>query len=161
MAAEYLYMEFLLEYRDYFEEDEGCTEEEVREIEKKWGVKFPRSYREIYLILGEAYGFKLIDDDGDDFEDYEQIRGSAEKIVASWKTDFVLNDNMFVFGCFITNGIFYFFKLDEGDDPPVYRFQEGNNEYTLASESFSLFIRNQIWYTGYLVLKEYKRLGKI
>jgi hypothetical protein len=159
MAAEYLYMEFLLEYREYWKTDEACTEEEVTEIEEKWGVKFPRSYREIYLILGESYGFGLIDDDGDQFEDYEEIKACAEKLVASCtKPDFVIDENMFVFGCFITNMIFYFFKLDEGDDPPVYRWE---GECTLAAESLSLFIRNQIWYRGYLALKENKRSGKI
>jgi hypothetical protein len=158
MAAEYLFMEFLLEYRDYWGGMEVCTEEEVTKIEEKWGVKFPRSYREIYLILGESYGFGLIDDDGDQFEDYEDIKTSAEEIIASsTKSDFVIDENMFVFGCFITNMIFYFFKLDEGDDPPVYRWC---GETTLAAESFSLFVRNQFWYKGYLALKESKKSGK-
>jgi hypothetical protein len=163
MATEYLFMEFLLEYREYFEETEACTEEDVTEIEEKWGVKFPRSYREIYLILGESYGFNLIDDDGNQFENYEEIKTSAEELLASCKikTDFVLDENMFVFGCFISNMIFYFFKLDEGDDPPVYRYQAGDKEYKLAAESLSLFIQKQSWYKGYLVLKEYKKSGKI
>ena len=160
MAAEYLYMDFLLGYKDYFEVRSGCTEEEVTEIEEKLKVKFPRSYREVYLILGKQRGFRFIDDNSYKFPQYEEMRAGAEEIISSCETDFSLEENMFIVGCFMENGMFYFFKLDEGDNPPIYRYVEGDKEYKLAAESCSLFVQQRLWYAGYLLLKQDKDAGK-
>lgn len=161
MAAEYLYMDFLLGYKEYFEITSSCTEGEVTEIEKTLGVTFPRSYREVYLILGKQRGFRFIDDNSYTFPQYDEMRKGAEEIISQCEIDFVLGENMFITGCFMENGIFYFFKLDEGDDPPVYRYEEGDKDYKLAAESCSLFVQQRIWYSGYLHLKELKESGKI
>jgi len=160
MAAKYLYMDFLRGYKEHFDETEECTEEEVMKIEEQLGVKFPRSYREIYLILGEQEAFSLIDESSFEFPEYEKMRKGVEKIILNSAPDFTLDKNMFIVGCLIQNGIFYFFKLDEGDDPPIYRYQEGDKKYKMAAESCSSFIQQQSWYKGYLVLREYKRSGK-
>ncbi|SDH20950.1 SMI1/KNR4 family protein [Chitinophaga filiformis] len=154
MAAEYLYMDFLLGYKEYFGIAGACTEEEVTEIEGKLGVKFPRSYREVYLILGKHRGFRFIDDNSYKFPQYEEMRAGAEEIMSQCDIDFVLDKNMFIVGCFMENGIFYFFKLNEGDDPPVYRYEEGDREYKLTAESCSSFIQQRNWYSGYLYLKK-------
>jgi hypothetical protein len=160
MATDYLYMDFLLGYKEYFKLTDGCTEEEVSEIEGKLGVKFPRSYREVYFILGEEYGFSLIEENSFQFPQYEEMRQGAEEIISSGEVNFVLDKNMFIVGCFMEIGIFYFFKLDEGDDPPIYQFKEGDKEYKLAGECCSLFVQQRLWYTGYLLLKQDKESGK-
>ncbi|UPK68396.1 SMI1/KNR4 family protein [Chitinophaga filiformis] len=160
MAAEYRYMNFLLGYKEHAEEEDACTEEEVRKIEEKLGVKFPQSYREVYLILGEWWGFNFIDDNSYQFPQFEEMRAGAENIIARNKTDFVLDKNMFVFGCFLDNAIVYFFKLDEGDDPPVYWYQGGVKDYELLANSFSSFVEAQAWYKGYLLIKKDKESGR-
>lgn len=157
MAKEYLYMDFLLEYKEYFSVEAACTEEEVTEIEKKLGVEFPRSYREVYLILGKHRGFGVIDDNSYNFPQYEEMRKGAEELISLCEIDFVLDENMFVVGCFMENAMFYFFKLDEGDNPPVYRYVEGDKGYKLVADSFSLFVQQRLWYNGYLSLKEFKK----
>jgi len=151
MASDYLYMDFLLGYKKAFEVKTSCTEEEVNRIEQEAGVKFPRSYRELYLILGHFYGFGVIDENSFDFPDYMGMRKKAEAIISSSKADFQLNDDMFVFGCVVENGVFFFFKLVEGDNPPVYEYQEGDETYTMVTESFSSFVQRLAWYEGYLV----------
>ena len=161
MAAKYLYMDFLLGYQEYFDETDGCTEEEVMELEGQLGVKFPRSYREICLILGEQAAFSLIDESSFEFPEYEKMRKGVEKIILNSAPDFTLDKSMFIVGCLMQNGIFYFLKLNEGDDPPIYRYQEGDKNYKMVAESCSSFIQQQAWYKGYLVLKEYKKSGKI
>ncbi|SHN13350.1 SMI1/KNR4 family protein [Chitinophaga sp. CF418] len=160
MATDYLYMDFLLDYKEYFKVKDACTEEEVSEIEEKLRVKFPRSYREVYLILGKWYGFSLIDENSYKFPAYEEMRKGAEKIISSGKVDFTLDENIFIIGCFMQNGIFHFFKLDEGDDPPVYQYEEGDEEYVLTAESYSSFVQQLSWYEGYLLLKEDRDAGK-
>jgi hypothetical protein len=158
METQYLYMDFLQGFKEEYEVKDTCTEEEVSEIETGLGIKFPRSYREVYLILGKWYGFGVIDDNGYRFPDYKGMRDGAEEIISSDGIDWQLNENNFVFGVFAENGVFYFFNLDEGEDPPVYVYEGGAGAYTLSAVSFSSFVQQQIWYEGYLIGK--KRKGK-
>lgn len=150
MAAEYLYMNFLLEYKEAFEVKTACTEEELNELEKKLGIKFPRSYKELYLILGVHYGFGVIDENSFDFPDYIGMRKKALELISTSETDFQLEEDMLVFGCVVENDVFFFFKLDEGDDPPVYEYRRGDDSYTLIDKKFSSFVQRLAWYQGYL-----------
>ncbi|HEY8898555.1 MAG TPA: SMI1/KNR4 family protein [Niastella sp.] len=146
-------MAFLLDYKEYNNLKDACTEEEVTEIEEKLGVKFPQSIREVYLILGKYYGFSFVDDNTYKFPDYKGMRDGVEEILSEYENGVVLNDNMFIVGCFMENGIFYFIKLDEGSNPPVYMYNEGDKTYTLCAATYSSFIQKTLLYYGYLRAK--------
>lgn len=158
MSAKYVYMDFLQGFKEDFEVKGSCTEKEVDGIEAELGIKFPRSYREVYIILGKWYGFGVLESNSYRFPDYKGMRDGAKEIISLNEVSFELDENMFVFGTFMENGIFSFFRLDEGDDPPVYQYEGGTEEYTLVAESFSSFVKQQTWYEGYLIGK--KRKGK-
>lgn len=102
---------------------EGCTVEEIRELQGRLGVKFPESYRIFLRFLGRG---------ADDFmiSDHWRFQISDVPDLARNKdyADFCdLPDNAFVFAerC----GYFWAFFIADGssDDPPVFGFDDGED----------------------------------
>lgn len=156
MVENYLYMDFLLGFKEEFEVKDACSEQEVNEIETSLGIKFPRAYREVYLILGKWYGFSVIDDNSYKYPDYKGMKEGAETIVSESDIDLDLGNDILVFGCVESVGAIYFLKLSEGEDPPVYEYLEDDEGPTMVAESYSSFIKKLTWYRGYLVRKKLK-----
>ncbi len=101
----------------------------------------PKAYLEYYKYMGNGVSF---------FKGHScfkneifKVKTWAEELLNENKVQTKLSENDFVF--WISQGyMFCFFKLDEGDDPPVYYYCEGEGKglssfYKIA-ESFSLFL---------------------
>lgn len=156
--AEYLYLNFLLDYKKYFEITTACTESEVKKIEAGLKIKFPQAYRELYLLLGKKRAFNITSENGYDFPDYKGMQAGAREITD--RNGILLDyDNIFVFSVFEEHAVISFFRLDEGDDPPVYEYEGGSEEYEKVTEHFSDYIRRMGWYEGFVLLKRDKDAG--
>jgi len=147
--TQYKYLDFLETYQqDQGTLRRGCTVAQIDAIEEQWGVKLPLAYRELYQIKGYG-GFAFFEGNDYRFNEYEQMRIDAAEIAEPESKVLVEDPNTLVFGLYGPFSRFWFFKLDEGDDPPVYEFDESRTWHKIA-DSFSDFIRAQDWYQHYL-----------
>lgn len=114
----------------------GCDSNQIDNIENEVNKKLPLCYTEFL----EKFGYDMDRKDDDSrggfvgesifydnvFGDYTNKDGLIDDLLADGKQDLIpqINDNVFVF--FSSQGYIYaFFKLDEGDNPPVYGYHEG------------------------------------
>ena len=153
MNTNYSYMGFLLEYREFSHFDEYATEEQVAALEARLQVKFPLAYKEIYLILGMTLAFDLGPENSYSYPDFEGMNKNAKKIAATKNVGIDVQGNDFVFCCFAETGVIWFFRLNEGDNPPIYMYEEEQDDYEQVAENLVEFVKNLGWYRGYLRVK--------
>ncbi|WP_026703837.1 SMI1/KNR4 family protein [Flavobacterium soli] len=123
---------------------ENCNLNEIKSLEAKINKGLPICYKEFLESMGkdtDATNVKsgLYDYTGFEGEsifydnvygDYTNKDGLIEQLEEDGKDDLLLqikNDNVFVFSSH-QGYIYAFFKLDEGDNPPVYGYHEGQEK---------------------------------
>lgn len=133
----------------------GCSESEVFELEKVFGVDFPSSYRAFLREFGKCAGHWL-EDFGYLENDLHEIRNFSEKLICTLNTKgtscYVLPDNAFVFLYGQEFGeeteeegpFFLFFLCDGSSDPVIYSFGFEHHVPEVAFDSFSDWIDNEI-----------------
>ncbi len=130
-----------------------CTENEIESLEKKLGYSLPLAYKEFLLwggkkagriFFGQNYSFRdILDNQECAIEQLETFHFTVTE---------VLPEDSFVF--LVHQGyIFLFFRISEGDDPPVYEFKINGDKlrdgdealyFYTCNESFSEFLLNFI-----------------
>lgn len=130
----------------------GCSEEEIDKITEIAGGSLPKCYLEFLSLMGKEMDRKEIGMRGFlvgnavFYEDlFDNKEGMLELLEEDNRTDLVLTDNDFVF--YDSQGILQaFFKLDEGDNPPVYGYEEGysGNSFPQIADSLSSFFERYI-----------------
>jgi hypothetical protein len=106
-----------------------CTEEEIGRLERLFGLRLPKAYREFLLWMGK---------DGIDFwagydcfyNKLHDINDWARKLIQSSQTHLSLSRDAFIFFWDPARS-FYFFQATQGDDPAVYFFMDPNLENVL------------------------------
>ncbi len=116
----------------------GCSQNQINEVEKIIGDKLPASYLEFLEIMGintnadnspeGEYHYTGFEGEsifyGDVLGDFTNKDALIEQLEEDGRSDLQITNNDFVFFC--SQGyIFAFFKLNEGDNPPVYGYMEG------------------------------------
>ncbi len=127
-----------------------CTEEEVKALEEKLGRPLPSSYREFLLWMGKGVG------NGDamrfmcsedffiwNWEQEQEMLELAREVLQDDQFPGELPEDAFVF-FFHLSYIFCFFRLSEGDDPPVYLWEETCTEFKKTHEHFSDWLLKEI-----------------
>ena len=103
-----------------------CSWYEMSELERQLGFNLPRMYRDIFSRMGHgAEGFWA----GEDcfYKHLPLIQIWAKELLTEDSFPLSLPNDAFVF--FMHQGYqFNFFKLSEGDNPPVYSYLEGQSE---------------------------------
>lgn len=119
---------------------QGCSEAEIDELERSEGCKLPQRYRDFLGLMGHNAG-KF--NQGSSFL-YHRVFGLtkyAKETMASGP--FQLPENTFVF--FSHQGyIFAYFKLSEGDNPPVFTYMEGEQAPILWGNSFTEYLEKAL-----------------
>ena len=118
-----------------------CSEIEITSLLYFGGKQpnLPESYLQFMRYAGNGIQFFI----GSDYK-AKEVAGFNEyafELLEENGVESNLTDNDFVF--FMHQGYqFYFFKLDEGDDPPIYFFCEGYNDeqITRQFETFTEFL---------------------
>lgn len=137
----------------------GVSENEIKKVEQKFNIQFPLAYFEFLFLAGESCGALPIMDTSD-----------LETISSDWHYQMLqeeiketgLNNNITrPFWLFAeSNGCeqFYFFYLDEGNNPIVYLVDYSASDYNKRDikslkVNFSTFIEKKID-TAFKILQE-------
>lgn len=103
----------------------GCSMEEINSYENKYGIKLPAVYVDFLKTMGKNAGDYMR---GSDFL-WHELSGMKEYANELLQENSLepLKEEDFVF--WMHQGyIFSFFKLNDGNDPKVYGFNEGEIE---------------------------------
>ncbi len=110
----------------------GCTESEITQLERRLAVRLPAKYKDFLRSWGKQAGDFL----GDCcflYDSLESIcRPHAESLAK--KHGFELSPQSFVF--LDRYPLFMFFDTTQGEDPPVWLFDEDQSEPKLIASSF-------------------------
>lgn len=123
----------------------GCSPQEVWSLEQSVGMSLPAQYKEFLLAIGHGAGkfFRgtciLYRDDISDIQEYAAMLMQQEEDEENENGCCTLPDDAFVFS--MHQGYeFNFFKVTDGDDPPVYQYVEGNGPPYMVWPSLSDFL---------------------
>ena len=127
-----------------------CSEEEINKVKAIMNGNVPQCYKEFLLLMGKG-----MDEDETkvDYFEYGSFVGNAvfyedlfdnkeglQELLDEDESSLKIPENSFVFYC--SQGILYaFFKLNEGDNPPVYAYSEGfeGNVFPKIADTLSEF----------------------
>jgi hypothetical protein len=119
---------------------EGCSKNQIEILELKIRKNLPLCYKEFIEFMGKRtdainvevglYDYTGFEGESifydNVFGDYTNKDGLIDDLKADGKENLLsqIDDNVFVFASH-QGYIYAFFKLDEGDNPPVYGYHEG------------------------------------
>ena len=104
----------------------GCSDTEIRQLESLVNAKLPIIYKEFLKTMGQCAGSFLA---GTDLfmPKLFNLRTWAETLLQRTDSPFRLPPSIFVF--LVHQGYqFMFFHLNQGDDPEVFHFEEGEEQ---------------------------------
>jgi hypothetical protein len=96
---------------------QGCTEEDLVRLERKFSLRLPQTYREFMLAMGRSAGDFLLQWD----YSIDVVAGLRTNLDAAMQRCHVNTStpaSVFVFASH-QHSIFFFFDTAMGDDPPV------------------------------------------
>ncbi len=115
----------------------GCSESEIRLLEERLGVNFPYAYKFFLGMMGHSADHFFL---GSDFtyNELEQLQDWAKELLG--ESDEYPNFPADAFVFIMHQGYqFFFFYLNESDNPTVYGYLEGNS-YFDKFEKFDDFL---------------------
>jgi hypothetical protein len=118
----------------------GLAPEDVAELERRLARPLPTCYRQLLLVMGRDAGEFFIGSDifGKTIDGLLDLQRAALDLITENGNRVRLPDAAFVF--LMHQGYtFAYFRLDDGDDPPVFVYLEPD-EHTRAADHFSAFI---------------------
>ncbi|MCQ4164828.1 SMI1/KNR4 family protein [Tahibacter harae] len=124
------------------EQIEGCTEQEIAQLERKAGAPLPQQYKTFLAAAGRAApGFFT----GTDFyiRQVDGLTEDAADLLRENNEPFDLPAGAFVFSMH-QGYVFHYFILSDDADPPVYTYCEGKGMPRPAGESFSDYLLNSV-----------------
>lgn len=122
-----------------------CTKNQIKNlITITKGKKLPQAYIEFMSVMGNGTDGKFMGGDSCFMNEIYDLRQGAFELLEENESKNTLTDEDFVFwmsqGC-----MFCFFKLNEGDNPPVYFYNEdGEDEYIKVANSLTEFLINRL-----------------
>ena len=128
----------------------AITSAEVDEIEQAWGVKLPLAYRELLMTKGRLAGFAFHDGMEYGFNEYADMQKAVKYFVSRSVYKLELDENVFVFSYSGEADMIWFFRLNEGENPPVYMLSADADHYEKVADNFSELIKTQSWYQFYV-----------
>lgn len=123
---------------------EGCEEEEVRALEQELGTHLPEALREFLLWMVPNRTFM----DGSDWGCWamrnNELTETSRRVLQEWGSSYKLPEDALVI-LFHQAAFFYFIRLSEGDNPPVYfGYFEENVQIKEIAPSFSVCVEQWI-----------------
>ena len=118
-----------------------CTPEQIERVKDFYKSSLPKAYLEFLQTMGQGTSPGFLTGHSCFIDELFELREWSEELLEETKFDKPLPDDCFVF--WMSQGYqFAFFKLNDGDDPPVYYYREhsGQNDYKIISGSLSQFL---------------------
>lgn len=108
------------------------------------GKKLPQAYLEFMCLMGNGTNNKFMKGDSCFMDEIEDLKQCAFELLEENGSKNTLTDQDFVFwmsqGC-----MFCFFKFNEGDNPPIYFYNEdGEDCFIKISNTFTEFLINRL-----------------
>ncbi|NOV02956.1 SMI1/KNR4 family protein [Paenibacillus planticolens] len=122
----------------------GCSEAEIKILEQEMGIKLPETYRQYLLAVGH-YSGRLFQGTDTNFSQIKELQSETVELLRENNNPVVLPDSTFVFSMHQGYEI-RFFKLNEGDNPPVMEWYEGSTKGIIKLyDSFEEFLSDSIY----------------
>lgn len=121
----------------------GCSEEEITYLEKHFSLSFPKIYRDFLLTLGHGAGDFFI---GIDiyYNSLIGIKEGAYELLEECPVDYKIPHDAMV--CTMYQGYqFMYFRVSEGENPPVYWYMEGDSQERKIASSFSQYLIKNVF----------------
>jgi hypothetical protein len=136
------------------QEIRGCTLEEIDRLERHFGITLPQMYRSFLLKMGHSSGYFMAGTHTTyqflfSLRDWavEMLENESllieQGIMKPEHRNFVLPGEAFVFAMH-QGYVIYYFRLDEGPNPPVYYYIEGEGTSTRDTESFMDYLHREL-----------------
>lgn len=116
-----------------------CTEKEINELEELSSKKLPQVYLNFMKKTGNE--FRIFDGSSYTMEELPILKEAANELLEENDMSERLKDEAFVF--FMHQGYqFAFFNLEEGENPPIYYYGEGEGleKIIKKNDSFTDFL---------------------
>lgn len=117
----------------------GFPEEDIAELEKKYNVRLPLTYREFLGSIGYS-GTSVFSSVVLVYPSLDEFKDLAYKMVE--KNAYTLPSSSFVF--LLDDNYFLFFDTKSGDNPPVYKYSKGSKAPELFYNSFSEWLTRYV-----------------
>ena len=123
----------------------GCTSEQIEHLLSiAEGKNLPKAYMEFMSIMGNGTDGQYMGGDSCFLNEIDDLKQGALELLEENESKNVLTENDFVFwmsqGC-----MFCFFKLNDGDNPPVYFYNEiGEDRFVRIAKSLVEFLINRL-----------------
>jgi len=121
-----------------------CTEKEIDKVRSLADSKLPEAYIEFMTVMGNGTNGKFMGGESCFMNEIEYLNEGAAEILEEDESKHILTKEDFVFwmcqGCQIC-----FFKLNEGDNPPIYFYNEdGKDEIVKIADTLTEFLLNRL-----------------
>jgi hypothetical protein len=129
--------------RNKGEELKPLNPDQIKDIEEKLNVRLPEIYKQFLRLMGKGAG-SYMKGSSAFYNEILFLKKWAIELVSENKIDSLPGD-AFVFWMHQGYQIAYF-RLSEGNDPPVYFFSESTNNrgFRLAEETLTSFLLSQL-----------------
>lgn len=118
----------------------GCSESDIAQLEHRLGIRLPAKYKKFLLSWGKQAG-DFLDDCCFLYDSLESIcRPNAESLAKDH--GFELSPQSFVF--LERYPLFMFFDTTQGEDPPVWLFDEDQSKPKIVASSFSEWLNKLV-----------------
>ena len=142
-------MVYINELLEKLEEKQVCmkksTEEQIKSLDfVVMGKNLPKAYIEFMTVMGNGTEGKYMAGDSCFMNEIHDLKQGAIELLEENESENALTNDDFVFwmsqGC-----MFCFFKLSEGDNPPVYFYNEsGEDRFIKIADTIVEFLINRL-----------------
>ncbi|WP_369049319.1 SMI1/KNR4 family protein [Tenacibaculum sp. UWU-22] len=118
-----------------------ATNNEINGVKSLSKKELPQAYIEYLKLMGNGTPNGFLKGQSCFLNEIPNLKEWSNELLDENNFDRKLTENDFVF--WMSQGYqFAFFKLDEGDDPPIYYYREGTNQtdFVKITNSFSEFL---------------------
>ena len=122
----------------------GCTLEEIIQLELDLKIELPIAYREFLRIMGKGAG-KFLRGSDCFYSDLKDLQTGAVELLDENQFPQTLPKDAFVF--LMHQGYqFSFFRLSEGENPPIYFYCEGETKesFVKTHRQFTDFLATEL-----------------
>jgi len=120
----------------------GCSDAKIQHIEQNEDVTLPEAYTAFLRQMGHSSGDFLR---GDElfYPDMIGLTAGARELMDECGADTELTADDFAFAAH-HGYVYLFFNTNAGDNPPVYRYVEDDDEPEQVFETFSAWLRSSV-----------------
>jgi len=133
-----------------------CATDELNEVKKLIGTnKLPEAYIEFLEVMGGGTEHTFLRGESCYIDELLELNEWGTELLEENRVPLKLTPNDFVFwmsqGC-----MFCFFKLDEGENPPVYFYAEGKKKegFYKITDTFTEFLQRRYLRDKYIFQKK-------